>query len=324
MRVSGLRRDEGAMAPQAVCALGGGYAVRKTKSGICKQPHNAMLTSEEEHYILTRAYVPEHTVGLITYLSGGEPFLIDDFFVCRSNDWVILIGYPFEHEFDGGRFERVVNKIKKQFNPETLSLIAPQLPSSISNKCQESDSDHYYTLEVKNPVIRSVVRRNLKKARQTLRVERASDIGELHRMLMHEFIQRVHPPVRVENMMSKLPGYSDECDSALVLNAWDSQNHLAAFYIIDLAAVDFSNYIIGCYSRKNYVLGASDLLLDELIQLSAEVGKRYIHMGLGVNEGIRRFKTKWGAKPTRRYKMCELRLRKPSLIKTILSLPKFG
>jgi len=282
-----------------------------------------MLTSEEEHYILTHAYVPEHIVGLITYLSGGEPFLIDDFIVCCRKEWVILIGYPFKHEFDGARFERVVDKIKKQFNPETLSLIAPELPSSISNKCQDQDSDHYYTLDVKKPVVRSVVRRNLKKSRQALRLERVSAMGKPHRELMDEFVQRAHPPARVKNMMSKLPGYLDECDSALVLNAWDSQNHLAAFYIIDLAAVDFSNYIIGCYSRKNYILGASDLLLDELIQLSAEVGKRYIHMGLGVSEGIRRFKIKWGAKPTRQYKMCELRLRKPSLIKTILSLPKF-
>ena len=114
-----------------------------------------------------------------------------------------MIGYPFAHDFDGAGFERVVEKIKKQLNPETLSLIAPELPSSISNNCRESDSDHYYTLEVKNPVIRSVVRRNLKKARQALKLERASDIGESHRMLMDEFIQRIHPPARVKNMMSK-------------------------------------------------------------------------------------------------------------------------
>lgn len=283
-----------------------------------------MLSSEQKHYILTRAYVPEHTVGLITYLSGGEPFLIDDFFACRTKDWVILIGYPFEGESNPVDVERAVDKIKKQFNPEFLSLIAPELPSSILHNCLESDSDHYYTLEVKNPVIRSVVQRNLKKARKALRVEQASDMEQSHRELMDEFIQRVHPPARVINMMSKLPGYLDECENAVVLNAWDLRNSLSAFYVIDLAAADFSNYIIGCYSRKNYVLGASDLLLEELIQLSAEFKKRYIHLGLGVNEGIRRFKTKWGAKPTRRYEMCELRLRKPSLIKTILSLPKFG
>ncbi len=283
-----------------------------------------MLTSEQKHYMLTRAYVPEHTVGLITYLSGGEPFLIDDFFVCRTKDWVILIGFPFGDKLDTAGLERVVDKIQTQFNPEHLSLIAPELPASICNTCLESDSDHYYTLEAKQPVIRSVVRRNLKKARKALRVERASKMGASHSMLMDEFARRVHPPARVQNMMSKLPGYLEECESAVVLNAWDDRSNLAAFYMIDLAAADFSNYIIGCYSKKNYVLGASDLLLDELIRLSIEFKKRYIHLGLGVNEGIRRFKTKWGAKPVRQYEMCELRLRKPSLIKTILSLPKFG
>jgi hypothetical protein len=283
-----------------------------------------MLTSNEQHYILTHAYVPEHTYALITHLSGGEPFLMEDFLICRTKDGVIVIGYPFEAEFNSADLVRVVDKIKKQFNPEFLSLIAPELPASISNKCRESDSDHYFTLEVESPVIRSVVGRNLKKARRALCVERESHLGKPHRLLMNEFIQRVDPPARVENMLSKLPGYLDACDSALVLNAWDHRNRLAAFYLIDLAAADFSNYIIGCFSRQNYVLGASDLLLDELIQLSGEYNKRYIHLGLGVSEGIRRFKTKWGAKPTRRYEMCELRLRKPSLIETILSLPKFG
>jgi hypothetical protein len=283
-----------------------------------------MLTSKEKRYILTHAYVPEHTYGLIAHLSGGEPFLMDDFLACRTKNWVILIGYPFEAEFESADLVRIIDKIKKQTNPELLSLIAPELPASISNKCRESDSDHYYTLEVECPVIRSVVRRNLKKAGKALRVERESHLGNPHRLLMDEFIQRVDPPARVQNMLSKLPDYSGACDSVRVLNAWDHQNRLAAFYLIDLAAADFSNYIIGCYSRQNYVLGASDLLLDELIQLSAEHNKRYIHLGLGVNEGIRRFKSKWGAKPTRRYEMCELRMREPSLIKTILSLPKFG
>jgi hypothetical protein len=283
-----------------------------------------MLTSEQEHYVLSRAWVPEHTVGLITHLCGGEPFLIDDFLVCRTRDWVVLIGYPLNHGFDIDRFERLVGEIQKRFNPQTLSLIAPELPPSIANNCRERSSDQYYTLEVENPVIRSAVRRNLKKARRASRLERAGGMGEPHRKLMGEFIRRVDPPVRVRNMMSKLPGYLKDCDTAMVLNAWSHQNQLAAFYIVDLAAADFSNYIIGCYSKRNYVLGASDLLLRELIQLSAESKKRYIHLGLGVNEGIRRFKTKWGAKPARRYEMCELSMRKPSLIQTILSLPKFG
>ena len=53
-----------------------------------------MLTKDQEKYILDNAYVPEHTVGLMTSLSGGEGFLVDDYFFCRKENWIILIGYP--------------------------------------------------------------------------------------------------------------------------------------------------------------------------------------------------------------------------------------
>jgi len=59
-----------------------------------------MLTSEEEAYILEHAYVPEHCISLLTLVSGGEPFLIDDYFICHKDNWLILIGYPLEDNFN--------------------------------------------------------------------------------------------------------------------------------------------------------------------------------------------------------------------------------
>jgi hypothetical protein len=56
--------------------------------------------------------------------------------------------------------------------------------------------------------------------------------------------------------------------------------------------------------------------------LSLEYDKSYIHLGLGVNAGIRRFKAKWGAVPTRRYEMGELALKKPSILDTLRTLAK--
>jgi hypothetical protein len=114
-----------------------------------------------------------------------------------------------------------------------------------------------------------------------------------------------------------MPEFVVRADTAYVLNAWDKANKLAAFYVVDLEARQFSNYIMGCHSKKNYVLGASDLLLFELINLSLEYDKPYIHLGLGVNAGIRRFKAKWGAVPTRRYEMCELAGKRPSILDTL-------
>ena len=59
-----------------------------------------MLTSQQENYILSHAYVPEHVIGLITSLSAGEPYLIDDYFCCRNDDWIVFIGYPLMDRFD--------------------------------------------------------------------------------------------------------------------------------------------------------------------------------------------------------------------------------
>ncbi len=281
-----------------------------------------MLTSDEETYILDQAYVPEHCIRLMTHVSGGEPFLIDDFFICRKEKWIILIGYPLEDNFTPDQLEAVFAKVKKRFRPESVSLVAPQMPPSLAATCQEAESDAYFTLEAQKPVIRSPVKRNLRKARQNLRVEFSSGMQDVHRELMHEFVGRTLLSERVKRLLFKMPEFTAGSDMALVLNAWDKANKLAAFYVIDLEAKQFSNYIMGCHSKKNYVRGASDLLLFELINLSLEYDKPYIHLGLGVNAGIRRFKAKWGAVPTRRYEMGELVLKKPSILDTFRAFAK--
>jgi hypothetical protein len=276
-----------------------------------------MLKTEEEQYILTHAYVPEHVVALVTSLSAGEPFLIEDHFCCRKDDWIIFIGYPLRERFDADKLELILEKIKAKFKPAQISLIAPTLPNRLASNCRESDSDYYYTVDTQNPVIRSPVKRNLRKAARRLMLECATHMGDAHQELMREFVQQVDPPLRVANLLFKMPQYVGAGPHSFVLNAWCPNGVLAAFYVVDFAAAEFGNYIIGCYSKKNYVLGASDLLLMKLIRISDEYGKRYIHLGLGINDGIRRFKKKWGASPSRPYQMCELIIKKPLIMDAI-------
>ena len=279
-----------------------------------------MLTAQEESYIISHSYVPEHVIGLITGLSAGEPYLIDDFFCCRTDERLIFIGYPLSDRFNSDHLETALDKVKTRFKPGRISLIAPALPESIGSKCRERDSDTYYTLDVGAPVIRSPIKRNLRKAARRVTVESAAQMGSAHQLLMHEFVGNAEPPVRVKDLLYKMPDYVNGTADCSVINAWSGSGVLAAFYVVDFTAADFSNYIIGCYSRKNYVLGASDLLLLELIEASKNRGKRYIHLGLGVNQGIRRFKEKWGAKPDRKYEMCELEFRKPLIIEAIRAI----
>jgi hypothetical protein len=216
--------------------------------------------------------------------------------------------------------EAVLKDIRQQFQPGRISLIAPSLSPDLTATCRERESDHYFILETGAPVIRSPVKRNLRKASHQLTFERTTCTSGAHLELMQEFVQNVNPPERVKNLLFEMPDYIGTTPHSFVLNAWGAEDQLAAFYVVDFAAKDFANYIIGCHSKENYVLGASDLLMMKLIELSAEYDKAYIHLGLGISPGIRRFKEKWGAKPSRRYEMCELVFKKPLIWKAIRSL----
>ena len=103
-----------------------------------------------------------------------------------------------------------------------------------------------------------------------------------------------------------MPQYIAHSPTSRVLSARDKKGDLSAYYVIELAAGKFATYVVGCFSRARYVPHASDLLFSEMIGLAREKGKEYIHLGLGVNPGIRRFKKKWGGTPFLRYEFCEL------------------
>ena len=278
-----------------------------------------MISAEEEKQILSRAYVPEHIVRLMTLVSGGEPFLIDRYFCCRKGDLVIAVGYPLEKDFQVHDFERVLNRIIMAFRPLNVSLVAPDLPLSFRNSCTERNTDYYYTLDLRAASIPPAARRAVKKAVHGVVVERARNLGQDHFDLAHEFVDRVDLPGRIKELLFRMWDYVGGSDDALVLNARYPGKKLAAFYVVDLSAKDFSTYVIGCHSKENYVSGASDLLFLEMIKVSTELNKAYIHLGLGVNEGIRRFKEKWGGVPSLKYEMCELTIRKPSFLDAIIS-----
>jgi len=277
-----------------------------------------MITDDEKTEILNRAYVPEHSVELITRVSGGEPFLFQDYFSCRTEDRLILIGYPLGHDFSVEEFDQVLTEIKKIFHPAHISLIAPDAPTSVAKMCSERESDYYYTLDLDGRTIRAGLQKICAKARLELAVERTTKLGAAHRDLAQEFVARVELPPRVKKLLFRMWDYVGRSDGSLVLSAWDRRDKLAAFYVMDMSPADFSTYIIGCHSKQDFAQGASDLLFNEMIKVSTEHNKKYIHLGLGVNKGIRQFKKKWGGIPGLPYESCELPLKKFSFWDAII------
>lgn len=277
-----------------------------------------MLSSAERQYVLRHARVPEHLVDLMTRVSGGEPALVNDCFCILGGDWAIVVGYPFEGDFCPESLSAVVARIVEKVRPGRVWVIAPELPPGLAGGCVETQSDHYYVLKLPFRLPAGRLRKVIGKARAQLTVDRGTIMTAAHIELAGEFLGRVEPHPRVRRLFLALPDYARESETCMILSAMDTRHRLAAFYVVDLGADRFSTYVIGCYSRKHYVPWASDLLMHEMIVLSEECGKEYIHLGLGVNAGIRRFKEKWGGLPGLPYKMCQFLLRKPSFLESLV------
>jgi hypothetical protein len=280
-----------------------------------------VITPAEEAYTRARATVPEHIVSLMTLISKGDPFLIEDYLGLVKDNWLILVGYPLETHYSQERCERILKQAVETFRPEYLRYIGPEIPPSLADSGKERQTDEYYTLDIEQTKLKPSLLRAADKAAGELGVERGHAVSREHEALISELLKREQLPARVRELYRAMSDYVGRSSSAWILNALDKRGNLCAFMVVETGATNFSAYILGSHSKKHYVPHASDLLFLEMINLTREQGKSSINLGLGVNEGIRRFKKKWGGKPVLRYEYCECRYaaaRKVSLIDAVL------
>jgi len=264
-----------------------------------------MLTPEEEAHVLSKAYVPEHIVNLMVPISKGEPILKEDHLGFVKDNWLIFVGYPLDGSFSLERCERILKQAVEIFRPEYLWFIGPEIPASLLDACKERETDQYYRLDLDQTKLKPSLQRMAEKAFKEITVEKSHSISKEHEALIDELLKREKLPPRVRELYRAMPDYVTHSSSACVLNARNKKGKLCAFFIVELGAKNFSTYVLGSHSKKHYVPHASDLLFLEMIELTREHGKNTINLGLGVNEGIRRFKEKWGGIPFLDYEFCE-------------------
>jgi uncharacterized protein YbaP (TraB family) len=258
------------------------------------------LNPSELDAVLQRAVVPEHSVLFMQSMSGGKAFVVGPYLFFTAEDWLIAVGFPLSGETAGERFDQALNEAVRISRARACWAIAPALPDRLKPYCR--DRDHYYVLPAEAKVS-GRLERLAEKTSRILRVEEGSTFTAAHRRLWAEFLGRLALPPNVRELYAKTEAVLQKAPGLLLLNAWDPQGHLAACLLLDTAPRAFLTYLIGAHSRTHYTPYASDLLFREMIRIAREQGKTFIHLGLGVNEGIRRFKTKWGGVPSLPYEM---------------------
>jgi len=166
-----------------------------------------MITPEDDEYILTRAYIPEHIVSLMAPISKGEPFLIEDHLSFAKDNWLILVGYPLDGIFSKERCEGILKQAVETFRPETLWFIGPEVPRSLLDSCNERETDQYYKLDLEQTNLKPSLQRIADNASKELRVERGHSISKDHEVLIMELLKRGKLPQRVTELYRAMPDY---------------------------------------------------------------------------------------------------------------------
>lgn len=262
-------------------------------------------TFPNEQYILTHAYVPEHIPALMTAISQAAPFLVEDYLGFAKDNWVIFVGYPLETPFDAAQCDQRIARALELYRPDYLWFIGPQVPPSLARACRARQSDWYYRLDLRETKMGSALERGVRQAARVLTVIPNCTFTREHQSLVDELMHRESLPPMIAELYRAMPAYISQCESALVLDARDAGGRLTAFFVIERAAEKFDTYVLGCHSKKHYLPHASDLLFFEMMADARRRNKPEINLGLGVNPGIRRFKTKWGGVPSLKYEFCE-------------------
>ncbi len=279
---------------------------RLTARGPARQQEPGPFGPEQSAYVLERAYVPEHIPGLMAGISHATPLLVGDFLCFAAEDSLIFVGYPLEGETTAGRCAAAVTEARALLKPRVLWFIGPQIPPDLQAVCRDRQSDVYYRLDLPAEVKPSA-RRAARSAAAALTVRAGRAFDAEHQSVTEELLARQPMPPMVAALYRSMPDYVARTASATVLEARTPSGTLAAYFVVEEAARTFDAYVLGAFSRRNYVPYASDLLFAAMIERAQAHGKPALDLGLGVNDGIRRFKVKWGGRPYLAYESCECR-----------------
>ena len=250
-------------------------------------------------HVLEHAQVPEHSPAFMCAMSGGSFFVRGDYCFLAAQDWLMALGYPLQNAYSPEAFEAALRTALEQTGARDCWCIAPELPPRLLPHAVDADEFFLLPAHAAPP---ARLRRPLERARGCLRVDMTTRFGPQHRRLWAEFTARVPLAPQARELFARTEQVMGTPELVL-LNAWDEQDRLAACLLLDFAPRHFASYIIGAHSRNPYTPHASDLLIAALLDEARKRGKDYIHLGLGVHDGLRRFKRKWGAVPALAYRM---------------------
>ncbi len=241
-------------------------------------------------------YIPEQIIDYFEPISGLKAKIIGNYLLYINGETVAIIGYPINGEYDEKEVTQIFQSYFEEKKSMRIVIIAPKLPSTLV--FEEVKTDNYYRLMLPVKHLSKKIRYMVSRAFRELAIEVGKNLTNSHREIMRDFLNRPDVDEFMDYVCSRLDLYLSRSKTVKIINAFNKTGRLVGFDIVDLPPGRYSFYMFNFIDRNGgYVPGVSDLMMHHFLKISEEEGKLYVNMGLGINEGVKRFKVKWGAEP---------------------------
>ncbi len=259
-----------------------------------------------------QAYTPDQLLPYVQAVSEVNSFLLGDYIVHMSAGHAVLVGYALSHAHHTEQLDEVVEFLQNMREIQSITVLAPRLASCIPSHAVTTE-DAYYFLDLplsltKQKNVSYMCQKakkyvHIRKTFGTNKQEYSQDSKQktfwtqAHQELVLSYIQRPDVSTAMGAIFQRLERYCQEPNVCL-FNAYDNvSGELQGFCVGDYSSWQTALYMFA-FRTQAAVPGVADVLLLALIEEAYERGYARCNLGLGINDGIRFFKEKWGARPS--------------------------
>lgn len=254
-----------------------------------------MITAEEIALLAKHAYVPEHLPSYVTAVSPAEPFLAADFVMYRLGERLNVIGYPLRGEFDEPALSRAIEEAVDRFDPGLVGAIAPVVPEAVRHRGRPT-RDAWFRLELTGAPPPDELRDSIDRAAEGITVTECASFGREHRRLIRDLLRTRPVEEEVQILLGGVPRYSRTA-TARTFEARNADGALVGAEVAEFGAEEYAFHLFEFRSAKRSAPGVEDLLLSRVVDEARAAGKRWLGLGLAVDEEGRAFRERWGGVP---------------------------
>lgn len=248
---------------------------------------------EKTERFTASAVIPDQLIGYVNAISGLQSQACGECPLHLADKIGVLAAYPPSNPLDEHLINETVDLAIKNFDLETLTVLSPVCPKCAPKNARIT-KDMYWKLDVPAsvpPKTQNMIRRG------QMELDTMEDRWtQEHRELVKDFCERKTANLEACTcfLFEKIDQYLANTSCSKLYSARLKDNTLAGCAIADFSSLATAFYMFA-FRKKNAPPGTSDALLNMILEDARNFGHSILNLGLGINDGIKFFKKKWGA-----------------------------